>query len=151
MPIRSFLLTSALLLLASEPAAAGCPPDGYSRQDLLDLKEAGFEIAAPERNALAVALLDCLADPDPEIRDGIVYEGLATWLRGKQLESATFDALYGRLQADLAGNGDADGFLQPFAALVLSEVARTDRIDDSFTPERRAALVEAAGITPWPF
>lgn len=132
------------MLLGMEPAVAGCPPDGYSRQDLVELKQTEFDMAGPERNGLAVALLDCLADPDPEIRDGIVYEGLATWLRGKLLESATIDVIYERLQEDLAGNGDADGFLQPFAALVLSEVARTDRTGDSFTPGRREALVEAA-------
>lgn len=144
MAIRFFLLTSALLLLASQPAAGGCPPEGYSRQGLLELRKAGFEIAAPERNALAVALLDCLADPDPQIRDGVVYEGMATWLRGDLLEPSTVDAVYERLLADLAGKGDPDGFVQPFAALVLSEVARTDRIGDTFSPARREELVAAA-------
>lgn len=141
---RIFLLNLALLLVGMGPVVAGCPPDGYSRQDLVEIKKNGFDIAAPERTALAVALLDCLADPDPQIRDGVVYEGLASWLRGDLLEPPTIDALYGRLLADLAGQGDANGFVQPFAAVVLSEVARTDRVGDTFTPQRREELIAAA-------
>lgn len=142
--MRLFLPTLALVLLGMEPAFAGCPPEGYSRQDLIDLRQAEFEIAAPERNALAVALLDCLSDPDPDIRDGVVYEAMATWLRGDLLDASTIDALYDRLVADLAGDGDSEGFLRPFAALVLSEVARTDRVGNTFTPERREELVSTA-------
>lgn len=92
---------------------------------------------------------------------------MTTWLWGDLLESATIDALYGRLLADLASEGDANGFLQPFAALVLSEVARTDRVGNTFTPEHmplplphhlkagmtrtRARPGSHAGTTPWDF
>lgn len=138
------MVGSGLLFLAMATVKADCPPEGYSRQDLAELRQAGFEVVAPQRNTLAVALLDCLGDPDPAIRDGVVYEGLATWLRGDLLEPPTIDTLYTRLTAKLAGKDDAGGFLRPFAALVLSEVARTDRIGNTFTPERRAELVAAA-------
>ena len=43
-----------------------------------------------------------------------------------------------------ASVGDTNGFQQPFAALVLSEVARTDRIDPWMTPAMRSELVTAA-------
>jgi hypothetical protein len=39
---------------------------------------------------------------------------------------------------------DADGFRRPFAALVLSEVARTDRVAPWMTPVEREAMVEEA-------
>ena len=43
-----------------------------------------------------------------------------------------------------AGQADRDGFRQPFAALVLAEVARTDRIESWLTPAQRVALVDSA-------
>lgn len=144
-----FGITRALALLvaltSSFTAWAACPPEGYSRQDLLDMRAAGFEVEPAQRDALAVALLGCLADPDPAIRDGVVYEGLTTWLRAASLSAPTIETLDDRLVADLSSDADANGFLQPFAALVLSEVARTDRVGTvEFSPQRRAQLVDAA-------
>lgn len=133
-----------ILLALASPVSAACPPDGYSKRDLLEIRQSGFELPAPARNALAVALLDCLADPDPDIRDGVTYEGLATWLRGELLDGGTIDSLYQRVRADLLGAEDAGGFLKPFAALVLSEIARTDRVGNTFTAQRREDLVAAA-------
>lgn len=140
----SMALVQTMLLILAAPVWAGCPPDGYSRSDLVKIRESGFEIPAPARNALAEAMLDCLADPDPRIRDGVVYEGLATWLRGDLLDKGTIDNLYRRTRADLLGEEDAGGFLKPFAALVLSEISRTDRVGNTFTPQRREDLVAAA-------
>jgi hypothetical protein len=48
------------------------------------------------------------------------------------------------LLVQLGDAGDTQGFQQPFAALVLSEVARTDRIDPWMTPAMRSELVTAA-------
>ena len=139
-----FGLALAMALTGSTCVLAACPPDGYSRQDLLDIRAAQFEVDEASRDSLAVALLACLSDPDPVIRDGVVYEGLATWLRGDLLGDATIESLAGRLVADLSSDDDPNGFLQPFAALVLSEVVRTDRIGMVvFTPQRRAELVNA--------
>jgi hypothetical protein len=42
------------------------------------------------------------------------------------------------------GPGDRRGFRQPFAALVLSEVARTDRVEAWMSVEQRDDLVERA-------
>ncbi len=146
------MLTSALLgvFLLSSPAAAPlpCPPDGMTRADLLKLKQARFEMSsADERDRLAVRLLGCLDDADPAIRDGVVFEALSTWLRGKALSPATINALESSLAATLGGPKDAAGFRLPFAALVLSEVARADRIEPVFTESVRADLVELAAAS----
>jgi hypothetical protein len=149
MPNRLLRCTAMLAALMSAPlAAAGCPPACESRADLLALKQAGFAIDdAARRNALARALLDCLADPDPVLRDGVAYEALTTWLRGGQIDAATRHALLERLSAGLATPAADDaGFGAPFAALVLSEVARSDRIEAWMTPAQRAALVETAAV-----
>ena len=141
------MITLSLLatLLLAAPAAPACPPAGMTRAEVLELKESKFEVpSAEDRNALAVRLLACIDDPDPAIRDGVVFEGLQTWLRAKALTPATVLTLEASLRTTLAGDADAAGFRLPFAALVLSDVARTDRIEPLFPDEVRAKLVDVA-------
>jgi hypothetical protein len=129
---------------ATRTADSPCPPATHTREQLLALRHGEFRIADDaERNALAIALLGCVGDPDPAIRDGVVYEGLATWLRADRLLPASLGALYEGLLVRLA-QPDANGFRQPFAALSLSEVARTDRIKPWLPEEKRQQLVDAA-------
>lgn len=121
-----------------------CPPEGTDAGSLQLLKQQDFAVEdAATRNTLALRLLACLASPDPALRDGIAYEAITAWLRGKALEADTRvrlrDDLYALLQAP-----DAEGFARPFAALVLSEVARTDRIEPWMTPAERTTMVEQA-------
>lgn len=145
--VKSLLV--GLLLLPCVPCQAlaagpGCPPSGQTEQSLRELKAEAF--AVPDdarRKALAEGLLACLGDPDPALRDGIAYEALAQWMRAGALDAAVLrklrDALYGMLEG-----GDAEGFRRPFAALVLSEVARSDRIRPWMTPDERDAMVSRA-------
>ncbi|GAB3389148.1 DUF2785 domain-containing protein [Lysobacter fragariae] len=130
--------------LAAADAVAACPPSGSSVDSLQTLKVKQFQVREDAtRDRLAIGLLDCLGDPDPDLRDGIAYEALSTWMRGEQLPTATLQTLYDRLLPMLAQE-DAQGFRRPFAALVLSELARTDRINPWLTTDARAALVVAA-------
>lgn len=138
------MLLCLLLLLAASSAFAACPPEGQSRESLQALKVLKF--AAPdagERRTLALGLVDCLADPDPALRDGIAYEALAHWLRAGELDADATRALRDRLYALIDG-GEDEGFARPFAALVLSEVARSDRIAPWMTPIERVAMVDKA-------
>ena len=48
------------------------------------------------------------------------------------------------LLEQLQAADDAAGFRKPFAALALSEVARSDRVEPVFTGEQREQLVAAA-------
>ncbi|HET9230674.1 MAG TPA: DUF2785 domain-containing protein [Vitreimonas sp.] len=144
-----YAIFAALLLgaCATVPAAAQTqclPAAGFSRAELDALKAAEWQLPdEARRNALARALTACLGDPDPTLRDGIAFEAYAHWLRGRQLSNETMLWLADDLQARLTAPEGA-GFERPFAALVLSEVARADRIDAYLTPERRAQLVDAA-------
>lgn len=141
--MRPFIFIVFALL--SAPAFAACPPEGQTRESLQALKLLKFTVPdAVERQTLANGLLDCLGDPDPVLRDGIAYEALTQWLRTDQFDAESLRALRDRLYAMLAAD-DADGFARPFAALTLSEVARTDRIKPWMTPEERAAMIDAAG------
>jgi hypothetical protein len=97
---------------------------------------------AAERQRLAEGLVDCLADPDPTLRDGIAYEALAHWMRAGEIDEAGLRSLRDRCTR-VAGRR-CRGFRRPFDALVVSEVARTDRIKPWMTPEERGAMVDAA-------
>lgn len=143
---HAFLAALLLAACATAPAAAQtqCSPAGFSRVELDALKAGGWALADDaRRNALARGLTDCLGSPDPTLRDGIAYEGLAHWLRARALSSETMLALADDLQARLAAPEGA-GFERPFAALALSEAARADRIEAFLTPARRASLLDAS-------
>jgi hypothetical protein len=139
------LAVSLLAACASAPAhaqTASClPAAGYSRAQLDALKVARW--ALPDdaaRNRLARALTACLGDPDPTLRDGIVFEGLQHWLRAKQLTPETMRALATDLEAQLTAT-DPQGFRRPFGALVLSEVARADRVGPYLDAAARTRLL----------
>jgi hypothetical protein len=127
---------------------AACPPPGHTAASLQALKTAQWQLPEPgadaARQALAVALLDCLPDPDPGLRDGVAFEALQAWMRGQQLSTATVQALRVRLMAALAAPADSAGFGQPFAALALAEVARVDRRQPFLSADERATLVTQA-------
>jgi hypothetical protein len=141
----------AFLFFVPHPAAGTtpggeCNPLGYDRAALLELRSADFVIDDPaKRQRFAFELLDCLGDPDPVLRDQVAYEGFAALLRGKQLDPVTIGQLRTALAEQLAAaDDDDDGFRKPFAALVLSEVARADRVDPVFSDAQRAELVATA-------
>ncbi len=142
--MRALLAVVLLLGIFSAPARAACPPEGKTREQLEALKLLKWTVPdAVDRQGLAEGLVDCLGDADPTLRDGIAYEALAHWMRAGEIDEAGLRSLRDRLYAGLEA-GDPDGFRRPFDALVLSEVARTDRIKPWMTPEERGAMVETA-------
>lgn len=124
--------------------AADCPPASIPPLEWRKLEAHDFVIGDATRlQTLSLALLPCLDDPNPKIRDGLAIDALTTWLRDKQIRSVTAQQMMARLIARLSEPDDA-GFGRPFAALALAEVARMDRIESYLTPPQYAALVEAA-------
>jgi hypothetical protein len=136
--------TLLIIMLGLLPAiAAACPPAGMSRTALVALKEAKGEVADnARRQALALGLLACLGDPDPVLRDDVAFGLLASWMRSRKLDPATVTHIRTTGLASLK-QADAQGFAQPFAALVLAEVARADRIAPYLSASERAELVQA--------
>ena len=141
--VATWLVLLAIGAGMSAPVKAACPPEGTDSSSLQLLREQKFAVPDDTRAALAMGLLDCLASPDPTLRDGVAYEGLSAWLRAGQLDEeqrrAARDRLYTMLDAS-----DESGFASPFAALVLSEVARTDRLQPWMSPGERADMVKRA-------
>lgn len=149
MRMRTSLAVSLLglsLFATAGSALADCPPTGWTKEKLLELKANKFAIDDfSERHRLAVDLLACLSSPDPQLRDGIAFEAETTWLRGGQFDHSARQEILQTLLPKLRKEaGDNDGFTRPFAALVLAEVARTDRLSAWLSAEQRAELVTAA-------
>ncbi len=129
-------------------ANAACPPATHDSDSLAALRSSGFVIEADaERNALAIELLDCLGAADPALRDGIAYEGVSTWLRADKVSLQARQQMLDTLVRSLADQPeDADGFRRAFAALLLSELARTDRLSAWLSDEQRESLVAAGTV-----
>ncbi|RIJ31006.1 DUF2785 domain-containing protein [Henriciella algicola] len=130
--------------------AGQCIPEGWTHDILLRWKESGYPLTEGEGAAGYLAMLEhCLADPNPDIRDGIAYEGITDILRSDRAEEAELRELKQRLLTRLANTeNDPLGFSRPFAALALAEVARTDRIEAWMSQgERRTLLAAGADYT----
>lgn len=141
------LLTMAAAIAMQGSAQALCLPAGMSRAQLLELRSAKWEVSEQaRRQALAMNMLDCLSEADPVLRDEAGFEALQTWMRAAALDASTLQALRAAL-LELLHARDANGFAQPFAALVLAEVVRADRIKPFMTDAQRAALLNSA--TAW--
>jgi hypothetical protein len=140
------ILFALILMLVAQPLrAASCPPPSHDHTMLAALKAAKFEIENDaQRQALALALLPCLAHQDPAMRDGIAFEAYFSWLRAGRVDLETRTRLLKHLSTQVAATPDKDGFRQPFAALVLAEVARTDRLEAWMTTAQRSTLVNLA-------
>jgi len=147
--IRVRIGVAGLLMILAIPCAAiaaSCPPDGWTRASLIDLKNQGFRTSnAVDANELAIDLLPCLSDPDPMLRDQVAFTAISTWGRSKQLTDATALKVLGVLQPKLqADASDQNGFDKPFAALTLAEVARMDRLEPFLSDAQRQSLLRTA-------
>lgn len=145
--MRHALFTAALLVAfaaAAQAQPAPCPPPGYDRARLEALKAADFEIASPrERRRFARAIVACVASPDPFLRDAIGFEALSHMLRSGQLDAAAQTALFADLLPRLE-SADPNGFERPFAALVLSELVRADRLNPYLGDPQRTEVMNRA-------
>jgi hypothetical protein len=144
--MRTLIAFAAASLLYTS-ASAACPPAGMDRASLATLRSAKWNMpddAARQRTALA--MLDCLADPDPVLRDETGFESLQAWMRTQKLDVATMQAARVALLDRMAAR-DGTGFAQPFAALTLAEVVRADRVKPFMSAAERAQL--SASASAW--
>lgn len=129
---------------AAQAQPAQCPPPDYDRARLEALQADDFEIASPrERRRFARAIVACVASPDPFLRDAVGFEALSHMLRAGQLDAATQTALVADLLPRLE-SVDPNGFERPFAALVLSELVRADRLNPYLSDTQRAEMINRA-------
>ena len=82
--------------------------------------------------------------PIPDIRDGVAYEALTKWMRAGDLDAASLQVLKKNLLSMLSETDAALNVGAPFAALVLSELARADRISPFMSSEERSNFARQA-------
>ncbi len=144
LPIAALLALTVCATAPADAQSATCRPAGYDRARLDALKANGWTIPDDaERNALALGLAECLGDADSAVRDGIAFEGLQHYMRSNLLAHETLAELNAGLQAKLTAP-DPQGFQRPFAALVLADVARTDRLAPWMSADQRAQLIDGS-------
>ena len=142
--LSCYVLLAVSSLAANVQAANACPPSGTSIAQLKALKARDFAIEdEARREQLAQSLIPCLADLNPFLRDTIAFEAYAVWLRGNQLNLTTRQRMVVQLSAWM-NQSDRAGVRQPFAALVLSELARADRITAYLSATERQNLLNIA-------
>lgn len=90
-----------------------------------------------------LALIACLGNPDPEIRDKVAFERLSVAMRGGEVDRDTLAAAKTEL-LNLAVAPDPQGFQRSFVILTLAEVARTDRLKPWMTADDRDVMVSTA-------
>jgi hypothetical protein len=146
----SIFLVAALLTTTSVSAQSDCSPLGLTSDLLEDAYASGFssieDKSIPE---FLKGMPSCLSSVDPFFRDQIAYEGTATLLRRNDVADPQLISALRALRQDLVERlddsvSDPDGVMKPFAAIVLAEVARTDRISPWMTAEERLDSVAVA-------
>lgn len=123
--------------------AQQCYTAQWSKPALVDLAKHKFQLKDDtERNILAMQLLNCLAIPNADIRDGVAFTGLSSWLRGNKLTIEVHRRMFSTLIENFSVESqDEHGVYQPFVALVLSELARVDRKAPYLDAKQRQLLV----------
>lgn len=145
--MRGAILSIAAFAAAMPAAASEVEPRcAVARPADGDPKRGAASFFAAADAADLDALAACLGDPDPAVRDGFAYTLWTDGLRGQHLGADQLRHSLYRLTAMAAAPADDRGFRQPFAALVLAEVARTDRIAAWMTDAELHALAET-GVT----
>ena len=73
------LLSAAIFIhndIAAEPSPDSCRIEGYDKDGLMALRQAEYHFKEPgQADQMALEMLPCLSDPDPDLRDKFAYEG----------------------------------------------------------------------------
>lgn len=122
-----FVIPLILAFTVHSAATATCLPVGVTRADLLNLEASKDEVADHlKRQSLAIGLVNCLADPDPTLRES-ASDAIESWIEGGKLDVDTLHKLRISRVAVLKQN-DPDGFATAFSALLLAELVKVDSI-----------------------
>ncbi len=127
----------------AEHVSEQCFSKQWSQSALVKLKMDKYVLKdKTQKEMLSLQLLNCLANPDAKIRDGIAFETLSFWLRGGQLSNVIHFKMYDYLTHVITSKvNDVNGVYQTFSMLMLSEIARVDRKSPFLSNTQRDRLV----------
>jgi len=142
------VLTAILLaqgITTARAADTDCTNTDAALEYWRPIRQQAPDIEEPADN-LAIALLPCLASPDPELRDQIGYELFTYWLRGEKLTVNTRRTLLRELSTTMASppaaTPDNSVFARSFSALVLAEIMRSDANQPFMTATERQTVLD---------
>ena len=147
------IVLALLLVGCASPKPVTCPSPGSTIPPPDTRLATWKQIAATEQKApptgmsaatLTPELVAYLSSPDPERRDHIAYEVLATWIKGKRLTDLECTTLAKTLLANLDGPLDVPAFGRSFSALVLAEIVRRDRKEPFLSMGTRKEILRTA-------
>jgi hypothetical protein len=150
--IISFFINIVCVPLSSANQSAIELPNCYdsthglpsSKTEWQQLKSNDFIIEDTVTLAMLNQVKGCFAESDPEIRDGIGYEALSTWLRGNNVNNDVLSKFMDGMLNDVNKNIDNEAQVyRAFLFLGLSEVVRVDRISPYLTDEQRQNLTKS--------
>jgi Protein of unknown function (DUF2785) len=133
-----------IALVFSQPAiaqSANCNIDASAQTH--ESFAASLTQTGPMASDLLAKTIACLGETDPAIRDGLALTVLTLAMRNKAFPVDHLRAARDQLLPMLSSADDPAGVRAPFAAMVLSEVARHDLVNASLTPPERRALAAA--------
>lgn len=140
------MMAGAIVALPVAPAVAAMETGGticaVPRPADSDLEGYAAAFFPKARLTDLEALALCLGDPDPAVRDGFAFTLWSAGLRGRHLTVPQMRWALVRLTEMVAEPQDGAGFRRPFATLVLSELARANRIEAWMTDAELHALSE---------
>lgn len=147
-------MTAAMLVLATAPAAAAAEICTVERPADGNVKTYAAAYFATAGQKEIDALIACLGDPDPAVRDDFAFSMWYHAFDGKRLPVPMRRHVVERLSAILSGPDDAGGYLRPFAALSLFPAVRADRTEPYLGDAELHALAQTAasylrGITDY--
>ncbi len=126
--------------------ASKCFANGWDKSRFLALREAEFDASQSDINLLIEQLQHCLANTNPEVRDGVAYEAYFTWLRANKVSKEQLTSIFNRFTNTLDEKVTLDsGVYLPFVALVYSEIVRVDRVDSYLNEQQRQKAVDTIG------
>jgi hypothetical protein len=151
-PLRCALacaLGVILLAFAGEPGWGDLRPAAHDKAFWSALRATRFNAPSAQVMPLALEAATLLGSPDPELRDTIAYEALATWIyKDQRLAPEELQQLRVLLAANARrglGEQDGDGlFLRSFSILVLSVLAAEDLKKPYLDTQQFDSLVDLA-------
>ena len=119
-----------------------CYDNGWTVAKYENIKNNNFESTDIDKGALSLQLIECLSETNPDIRDGVAYQALYTWLRAGELTVESRNIILTKILKGLDTLAeDNAGVKLPFYALVLAELVRADRVESYLTEGQRQKVV----------
>jgi len=141
-----FCILATNIAAEIDTSEKGCISNTHDKKFFIALKTNDYKNSTKYTDDELLTLYsNCLGNQDPELRDSIAYDGIVYLLRAGRISNKAKHKLLKHYYFILrTQQPEQQGFLKPFTALALAEVARTDRVKTFLSSSERSELVSQA-------